>query len=128
MEPALVGLLFADRIINEDNGKKGIIGTFNRFFAPQFPVNFPPWAIYAAVTNIQGPLKFSVRLVHNEDEEKVVIPIEGDMNVPSINDVAELIFSINNAIFPIPGKYNLTFSIGNEIVGSRVLFVEQKDA
>lgn len=128
MEPALVGLLFADRIINEDNGKKGIIGTFNRFFAPQFPVNFPPWAIYAAVTNIQGPHKFSVRLVHNEDEEKVVIPIEGDMNVPSINDVAELIFSINNAIFPIPGKYNLTFSIGNEIVGSRVLFVEQKDA
>jgi hypothetical protein len=128
MEPALVGLLFADRIINEDNGKKGIIGTFNRFSAPQFPVNFPPWAIYAAVTNIQGPHKFSVRLVHNEDETKVVIPIEGDMNVPSVNDVAELIFSINNAVFPTPGKYNLTFSIGNEIVGSRVLFVEQKDA
>lgn len=126
MEPALVGLLFADRIINEDNGKKGIIGTFNRFFAPQFPVNFPPWAIYAAVTNLQGTHKFSVRLVHNEDESKVVIPIEGDMNVPSIHDVAELIFSINNAVFPSPGKYNLIFSIGNEIVGSRVLFVDQK--
>jgi hypothetical protein len=33
-EPVCTALLFADRIIVENNGKKGIIGTFSRIFAP----------------------------------------------------------------------------------------------
>jgi hypothetical protein len=124
MEPALVGLLFADRVITENTGKKGIIGTFNRFFSPQFPVNFPPWAIYAAVTNIQGNHQFTLNLVHN-DTDQVIVPIQGNFDIPSVNDIAELVFNINNAVFPQEGKCILSFLIDNEVIGSRTLFVDK---
>lgn len=126
MEPALVGLLFADRVITEENGKKGIIGTFNRFISPQFPVNFPPWAIYAAVTNLQGSYHFRLELSSMETEN-VVFPITGDFTIQSLNDVAELVFQISNAVFPEPGRYSLGFSINGELIGSRILYVDRRD-
>ena len=33
-EPVFVALLVADRVITEDNQKKGIIGTFNAWWEP----------------------------------------------------------------------------------------------
>jgi hypothetical protein len=123
MEPALVALLFADHIITENNGKKGIIGTFNRFTAPSFPVVFPPWAIYAAVTNLHGKHDFALTLIHT-DTNQVIIPINGQFDVHSQNDVVELIFNIGNAHFHREGKYSLTFHIDGEIIGSRALFVD----
>ncbi|HUX21735.1 MAG TPA: hypothetical protein VMW69_10890, partial [Spirochaetia bacterium] len=57
-EPVLAGLLFADRIITETNRKKTIVGTFNRFNAQKLPAVFPPWFIYAAVTNVTGTHSF----------------------------------------------------------------------
>ena len=125
-EPVLVGLLFADRVITENNGKKGIIGTFNRFFAPKFPIIFPPWSIYAAVTNLIGKHSFSLRLVHC-DNEKVVIPIEGQMDVKSQTDVLELTFNVVGATFPVAGDYVLSFSVDNELLASRVLLVTQAE-
>ena len=35
-------LLFADKIITEDNGKKGLIGVFSAFNFPSFPATAPP--------------------------------------------------------------------------------------
>lgn len=43
---------FADRVITENKGKKAIIGTFSIFHSPVFPITFPPWFIYASVSNI----------------------------------------------------------------------------
>ena len=53
-EPVFVALLIADRVITEDNQKKGIIGTFTQFTVRQVPAALPPWFIYAAVTNVVG--------------------------------------------------------------------------
>ncbi|ULQ59869.1 hypothetical protein K7I13_00490 [Brucepastera parasyntrophica] len=88
-EPVLVGLLFADRIITENNGKKGIIGTFSVFSAKAFPVVFPPWSIYAAVTNLTGKHTFSINLVH-DDTMQVILPINGELNAATPEDVVEL--------------------------------------
>ena len=41
-EPVCTALLFADRIIVENNGKKGIIGTFSRIFALPFQFKLHP--------------------------------------------------------------------------------------
>ena len=40
-EPVFVALLLADRVITEDNQKKGIIGTFNQFNLRQLPALLP---------------------------------------------------------------------------------------
>jgi hypothetical protein len=122
-EPVLVGLLFADRIIIENNGKKGIIGTFSIFNSPNFPVVFPPWAIYAAVTNLQGKHTFSINLVH-EPTSQVILPINGEFEARELSDVVELTPTIMGAVFPRDGVYSLTFNIDGAQVGSRILIVK----
>jgi len=122
-EPVLVALLFADRLLTEDNGKKGIIGAFNRFRAPQFPVMFPPWAIYAAVTNLRGKVPFVLNL-RQMDNEQAVFEITGEIDAADILDVIEITPVVANAVFPAAGRYRMAFQVGAETIGSRLLVVE----
>jgi hypothetical protein len=123
IEPVLVALLFADRVlVEEGNRKKTIVGTFTQFHSEKFPVVFPPWFIYAAVTNIEGEHSFSLNLVL-EKESQVVLGINGKVKAEDRNKVNEFIFPIQRAIFPSAGTYALTFNIGGSQVGSRLLEV-----
>lgn len=77
-EPVFVGLLFADRVIEEIGHKKGIIGTFTTFNSPQYPVMFPPWFIYAAVTNLDpGKYSFAINL-SSKDTQLVIFSVGGE--------------------------------------------------
>ena len=121
-EPVLVGLLFADHIMTEKNNKKGIIGTFTKFHSANFPARFPPWYIYAAVTNVTGEHDFSLNLVYDKAQQ-VIIPISSKVKVDDPNAVMELTFRIDAALFPEAGNYTLTFNIDGDPVGSRILQV-----
>jgi hypothetical protein len=121
-EPVFVALLFADHIITERNNKKGIIGTFSRFHTARFPARFPPWHIYAAVTNLTGEHDFSLNLVYDKAQQ-VIVPINGKIKVDEPNAVVELTFRIDGAMFPEEGNYTLTFNIDGNQIGSRILEV-----
>ena len=121
-EAVLVGLLFADRIITENNGKKGIIGTFNKFYSQRFPISFPPWAIYAAVTNLEGKHEFALNLV-NEETSQVIVPLSGQFEARNRTDVVELTPTIVGAVFPKAGIYTLIFYVDGQNLGARVLTV-----
>jgi hypothetical protein len=123
-EPVLVGLLFADRVITENNGKKGIVGTFNRFLAPAFPVVFPPWFIYAAVTNINGKHAFSLTLAH-EPTNATLFSLGGEIDCPDETNVIELEAPILNVSFAQAGVYSLVFQLDDFPIGSRALRVDQ---
>jgi hypothetical protein len=121
-EPALVALLFADKIITENNNKKGVIGTFTQFFSQNFPILFPPWAIYAAATNMTGEHEFALTLA-NAETRQVILPVNGKFVANDKDDVIELGITIMNAVFPKEGRYALEFAIDGEIIGSRILRV-----
>jgi hypothetical protein len=123
VEPVLVALLFADRVIVEEgNHKKTIVGTFTQFHAEKFPAAFPPWYIYAAATNLRGEHSFSLNLVL-EKQRQVILGINGKIKADDARKVTELIFPIPRAVFPEAGTYTLTFNIEGAPVGSRLLEV-----
>ena len=122
-EPILLAILFADRIIIENNNKKGIIGTFDKFIAQSFPVTFPPWGIYVSLTNISGKHSFAITLLHLETNQ-IVLPINGEVESISPEQTIELTFNLAGVVFPSPGRYNLSIELGGELLGSRVLYVE----
>jgi hypothetical protein len=126
MEGACYALLFADRIITEINGKKGLIGVFSDFHFPAFPAIAPPWFIYAAVSNLTGRHEFSINLVRDESQQ-VVLPIAGEVNFPEPGRNVELIFPIGNLTFQKAGVHTLTFNIDGQQLGSRILTVRQAD-
>ncbi len=123
-EPILLSMIFADRVIVENNNKKGIIGTFDRFMSSTFPAIFPPWAIYVAVTNLTGKHNFSITLTQIETGN-IILPINGELESPNQDQNMELFFNLAGIAFPEPGRYSLSVELDGELLGSRVLFVEQ---
>jgi hypothetical protein len=126
-EPVFVALLAADRVISEDNGKKGIIGTFTQFKAPRYPAVFPPWFVYAAVTNLVDAHSFSLNLV-NDETQQVVFSAAGQFMVDESRKVVELVIPMLNVVFPAAGTYNLLFNVDGDQIGSRLLETAKVDA
>lgn len=124
-ESVLVAILFADRVIEEKNGKKGIIGIFTSFNSDKFPVIFAPWFVYIAVTNLKGKHNFSVILTNTENKQ-ITFSIAGELGSENPNAVIDLVFPIEKAVFPQEGNYLLTFYIDGAIKGQRFLEVNPK--
>jgi hypothetical protein len=123
-DEVLVGLLFADRVIEEINHKKTIVGTFTHFHSPRFPAAFPPWYVYAAATNIE-PEKHNFSLVLcDNSSQMVVFSAGGEFEVAERTTVIELMFPMLNVTFPSASDYNLLFHIDGRQVGSRTLHVK----
>lgn len=121
-EAVFVALLMADRVITEDNQKKAIIGTFTQFSVRQVPAGLPPWFIYAAVTNLAGEHPFSINLVLDKSQQ-VIFSAGGNLKVDDPRRVVELVIPVPNVVFPESGTYNVTFHVGGEQIGSRILDV-----
>ena len=126
-EPVFVALLLADRIITEDNQKKAIIGTFTQFTVRQVPAALPPWFIYAAVTNLAGEHPFSLNLVFDRSQQ-VVFSAGGTLKVDDPRRVVELVIPVPNVVFPEAGTYVVSFHVGGEQIGSRILDVVASEA
>ncbi len=126
-EPVFVALLLADRVITEDNQKKAIIGTFTQFTVRQVPAGLPPWFIYAAVTNLAGEHPFSVNLVYDKSQQ-VIFSAGGTLKVDEPRRVVELVIPVPNVVFPETGTYVVSFHVGGEQIGSRILDVVTSDS
>jgi len=128
-EPFIVGLLFADRVISEDNGKKGIIGTFTTLNSNRYPVVFAPWYVYTAVTNIEPGEQHthSINITH-PDTNHVLLSATGKFQVDDYNAVPEIVLPIANVVFAEAGKYLVDVSIDGRSVGNRFLIVANPDA
>jgi hypothetical protein len=125
-EPVFVALLLADRVITEDNQKKAIIGTFTQFTVRQVPAGLPPWFIYAAVTNLIGEHPFSINLVVDRTQQ-VIFSAGGTLRVDEARRVVELVIPVPNVVFPEAGTYIVTFHVGGEQIGSRILDLVQAE-
>ncbi|MBA7552105.1 hypothetical protein ES705_44659 [subsurface metagenome] len=120
-------LLMADRVIREDNGKRGIIGSFNTFTFPTFPATAPPFHVYANVEDFSGVHEFSVTIAR-EGAELVIFSAGGEIKFESGGSEVELILPAFGVTFPKEGVYNLIFRIGNNQYGSRRIIVNRKQA
>jgi hypothetical protein len=121
-EPVFVALLIADRVITEDNQKKGIIGTFTQFTVRQVPAALPPWFIYAAVTNVVGEHSFSLNLLFDRSQQ-VIFSAGGKVSVDDARRVVELVIQVPNVVFPDEGTYNISFHIDGDLIATRILDV-----
>jgi hypothetical protein len=114
-------LLMADRVIREDNGKRGIIGSFNTFAFPKFPYTAPPFFVYANVEDFSGELEFSITIAR-EGAELVVFSAGGEIKFQTEGE-AEILIPAFGVTFPKEGTYNLILRIGNNQFGSRRIIV-----
>ncbi len=124
-EAVFLGLLTAEKVITEEKTqRKTIVGTFTTLHSRSFPCRFPPWWVYASVTNVTGEHDFVINLVHDSSEH-VVFSAGGKVNVRDPRAVIELGIPMPNVRFPQPGSYNLQLKLDGSTVGSRVLYLKE---
>ena len=123
-EPVFLALLTADRVIVEKNDKKGIIGTFNRLASPKFPARFPPWWIYASVTNLVGSHSFTLLIVEDDSGNRI-FSATGNVDIQSVSQVVELTIPVAKCTFPAAGSFSVLFELDGDQVGARVLKVDR---
>lgn len=114
-------LLMADRVIREDNGKRGIIGSFNTFTFPKFPITAPPFFVYANLEDFSGEHEFSITIAR-EGAELVVFSAGGEIGFQQERE-AEILIPAFGVTFPKEGSYNLILRVGNNQYGSRKIIV-----
>ena len=117
-------LLIADRVIREDNGKRGIIGSFNTFNIPRFPWVVPPFFIYANIEGLAGEIEFSLNIVRSESD-LVVFSFGGELKSLDPEKETELLVPVLNLQFPKTGIYTLLLNVGGYQYGSRKLIVNE---
>ena len=117
-------LLMADKVIKEDNGKRGIIGSFNTFNFPSFPFTAPPFFVYANLEDFTGDHEFSVTIAR-EGAELVVFSAGGEILFQDENREAEILVPAFGVTFPKEGSYNLILRIGHSQYGSRRIIVNR---
>jgi len=120
IEPDIIAILTADKVIREDNGKFGIIGIFSSFTFPGFPAVAPPWFIFVAVSNIRGEHEFSFNLVE-KSSTVVVLSVGGKMEIKDPADELPIVIPVSNVTFPKEGIYTLFFSIDGREYAHRKL-------
>jgi len=92
-EPVFLALLSVDRVIVENNGKKGLIGVFNRFRFPPLPARALTALIFFAA---------SASLSRGSTAQIVVLPIGGEADSKDPGAEIELIVPIRSVSFPNP--------------------------
>lgn len=118
-------MLFADRAIQEKNGKHGLIGIFDRFTLPQFPTPpMPVFFLFIVLKELdEGRHEFAINLMR-ESHNQVVAPINGEMNVDDPGKGVTMVFPIAGVVFPHPGDYAMKLHIDGTYVAERTLKVE----
>lgn len=122
-KPKVLAIIFADRIIEEKNNKKGIIGTFDQVFSAGFPMNPFPWGVYVGISGINGKATFSL-VLQKQDGKDPLIKIDGDLDGKDPEGMIEIPLNFENVQFPEPGNYYFSVSINDEVLESRKLKVQ----
>jgi hypothetical protein len=117
-------LLLADRVIREDNGKRGIVGSFNTFNLQTFPAPVPPFFIYANLEDFSGKHEFSINIVR-EGADFVILSTGGEIDFVETGKEADIVIPVSGLQFPKEGLYNVILKVGNYQYGSRRLIVNK---
>lgn len=133
-EPAVIsGILMSDvSIVEQGTGKRSIIGCFEQFVFPQFPVQIGRFWITAWITNLAGALsemELTARIeekgsAHVVFSRSTTVQFPAETPLDPTNTMA-LSTPVAGIVFPKPGVYTILLLLNGEEVGKRDVQVRQ---
>jgi hypothetical protein len=133
-EPVVPVIIYSDSVIREHGtGKLSLIGTFQTFTFPKFPIQFGGFWMTVYVTNIREAKPFVITARIEEQQTGHVIAstmANVNLNVQEAGKVnpdvmIEIPMRFGLCVFPHPGKYRSVVLFDGTELNSRVLLVMQ---
>ena len=97
-----------------------LIGIFTNIHASQFPLTYRHFALVANF-DIEERGSYELETVMKDPEGKEVVRSKLQANITA--NPFQVIANLENVIFPKPGNYELSISVGGTLVGSRTLYI-----
>jgi hypothetical protein len=133
-EPVVPVIMYSDSVIREHgSGKLSLIGTFQAFTFPKFPIQIGGFWITVYVTNVRVAKPFSLTTrIEERKTGHVIASAMANVNInaqdPNFNPdtMIEIPMKFPACLFPHEGTYETNVLFDGIPVGSRVLLVKQK--
>lgn len=127
--PLALGLTLCDYVLIEEGTRRAsLIGTRTRLIADYFPYVAPPFFAFAALSDGLGEATMRLEIKRPDTDEKVYAE---ERRVRFSDRLRELqvVFYLEDVLFPAPGSYECALLVDNEWVAQRrlrVLSVEKE--
>jgi len=111
-------MLLCDGSIQEaGTNKLTLLGLFGNWSSATFPVTFPPFRLYARVTDMNGNYVFRIDVVELETDTRIAT-----LAMPSMNSADPLQCFDITLIWPMitfqrPGRYEFQLHANDEFIG-----------
>lgn len=131
-EPAVVpGILMSDlSIVEHGTQKRSIVGCFDQFIFPQFPVTLGRFWVTAWISNLAGTLTALELTCRIQKKAHVVFSSSTNMQFPqetALDPTNTLALStpVDGIVFPGAGVYTIILLLNDDEVGKRDFHVKQ---
>jgi hypothetical protein len=122
--PEVLALVVADHVHRDDmTGKYFILGTRFIIGAREFPWRHPALAVYAVLTDGRGETEVQVRLVDQDEESEPVFESEIAVRFSDPTTDVEVVFFLNDLVFPAPGWYRLRLYGAGQFLCERSILI-----
>ncbi len=120
IQPILLSAITCNRVIfDKVSGMPSVIDIVQMINAPRYPARHPQIVFFCELTNGHGTTNTQVRLVDDQDEEKIVFERGGTVRFENVKQIVTLAVNLQGIVFPRPGEYRFQLFAGGSLLGER---------
>lgn len=124
--PYVLAMMLCDQvIIDVQTGKQSLIGTFSVINTLGFPLTYPGFTVYIALTDGHGDTPLKVRLIDVDEGREPVIDRELKIQFGDPHQTCEMHTVFRNVVFPSAGEYRFQLFCQDAPLMERRLVVRQ---
>jgi len=118
--PILLSAIICERVIfDKITGMPSIINIIQNINAPKYPVRYPALVFFCELTNGHGRTKTTIRLVEEQEEEKVIFEQKGVAEFKDVRQVVSLALNLRGIVFSREGEYRFQLFAEDHLLGER---------
>lgn len=118
--PILLSAIICERVIfDKITGMPSIINIIQNINAPRYPVRYPSLVFFCELTNGHGRTKTIIRLVEEQEEEKVIFEQKGVAEFKDVKQVVSLALNLRGIVLPREGEYRFQLFAEDYLLGER---------
>lgn len=118
--PILLSVIICDRVIfDKVTGMPSIINIIQNINAPKYPIRYPLMVFFCELTNGHGQTNIRIRLIEEQEEEKVIFEQKGAAEFKDVKQVVSLALNLQGVALPHEGEYRFQIFAEEHLLGER---------
>lgn len=118
--PIPLSTIICDKVIfDKVTGSPSLINIIQNINAPRYPVRYWQLVFFCEMTNGHGTTNSKIRLVDEQQDDKVIFEQSGNVEFKSVKQIVTLAVNLQGVVFHHPGEYRFELLAGENLIGQR---------